>query len=175
MHPCHRPQDGLLTHCLAGDVPSHTCRSTAAVALDHGTGCSLYAWRQAKLAKLRRELLEPSSGSGAGAGKGEGMTSSCCSPVYAACSRRPLASSVLLTALPAGNMGITLPGRPRDVTVLACLRRSWRCPEPGLANGLGGLGCMLCLPGGLGDTNLLGLARQSASAPDSAGAMAVQA
>jgi len=27
---------------------------------------------QAKLAKLRRELLEPTSGSGAGAGKGEG-------------------------------------------------------------------------------------------------------
>lgn len=27
---------------------------------------------QAKLAKLRRELLEPSSGGGAGAGKGEG-------------------------------------------------------------------------------------------------------
>ena len=116
-----------------GNVPSHTRRSTAAVALDQGTGCSPCAWRQAKLAKLRRELLEPSSGSGAGAGKGEGMTSSCCSPVCAACSRRPVASSVLLTALPAGNMGIILPGRLRDAA-----SQSWRvCVSLGAVQNLG--------------------------------------
>lgn len=34
---------------------------------------------QAKLAKLRRELLEPSTGAGAGGGgKGEGNLSQCC-------------------------------------------------------------------------------------------------
>ena len=35
---------------------------------------SCCAYVQAKLAKLRRELLEPSTGAGAGGGKGEGQS-----------------------------------------------------------------------------------------------------
>lgn len=116
-----------------GNMPSHTLCSTAIVALDQGIDCSLCVWRQAKLAKLRRELLEPSSGSGAGAGKGEGMTSSYCSPICAACSRRPVAGSVLLTDLPAGNMGRTLPRQPRDAA-----SQSWRvCVGLGAVQNLG--------------------------------------
>lgn len=52
---------------------------------------------QAKLAKLRRELLEPSSGGGAGAGKGEGPA---LPPSLGRCLRLADASALLISCTP---------------------------------------------------------------------------